>query len=430
MSGPKKVLMVSYYFPPLGMAGVQRVTKFVKYLPEFGWQPVVLTTKTIAFPHADPSLFTDVPQATPIYRAGSFDPLRLAYLWGRSFHGRPVKVGRGSRGSIGEWLNLPDNKIGFVPLALAKARRIVRQEKIDLVWTTSPPPSIHGVGLALKTVFRLPWVADFRDLWSGTFDRSFPSRGHRWLAGRWQKKFVSGADAVVAVSGEMAQRLGESTSEATQIFTIPNGFDPADLPKNVRKKGAPFTIAYWGTVTPKRSFDRFFAALALWRERARLSSERFRFLQIGAALDGDPFAGARRLGLTEAVEAKGYLPHRQGLAELAQADLFLLLIGEGEGSLGVLTGKLFEYLALGKPILALVPPNGEAARLIENLGAGMVVAPHNQAGMVAALEHFHALFLKKKMSSGVAAERLAPFSRLEQTRTLAGLFDRIVAKRT
>src|SRR5574341_72662 len=152
----KKVLIIAYYFPPLGGAGVQRALKFAKYLPEFGWEPVVLTVKKISYPAWDETFLQEIPPGAKIWRSGSLDPQRLVYLFSRLSNLKPAKQKSGPTGQTSErlrflkWFFIPDSKIGWSPFALGKGLRLVRKEKIDLIFSTSPPTTSHMVGYWLS----------------------------------------------------------------------------------------------------------------------------------------------------------------------------------------------------------------------------------------------------------------------------------------
>ena len=166
----KRVLIISYNFPPMGMGGVQRATKFAKYLPSFGWEPIILTVKDVDYFAKDYTLLKELSSDTKVIRTGSFDPLRLSYLL-KSI----MKKNKKSRGEtytplkakILSWLFFPDNKIGWIPFALSKGLKICKNEKIDLIFSTSPPPSLHLIGYFLKKLTGKVWLADFRDEWIG-----------------------------------------------------------------------------------------------------------------------------------------------------------------------------------------------------------------------------------------------------------------------
>lgn len=475
MRESRKVLLVSYYFPPLGMGGVQRPFKFAKYLPEFNWEPTVLTVKPIAFPARDHSLLSELPEQVKIIRCGSLDPLRLLYLADRRSrskspledHAQRSRHRRGTGGaqaghrrdwhskktlgepflcqdklrrragflqSLSPWFNLPDNKVGFVPFAVLKARQLLQKNEIDLVFTTSPPPSVHLIGYYLKKHWQIPWVADFRDLWQPNFETPDASRLHRQFRERLQTTILTEADHILTVNIEIANRFLNGIDKK-KITTIPNGFDEADYPakslnptplNNSVATTKKFTIIYWGTLSPLAPVEPFFQALQLACQKHQINQRTIRFVHIGSASGSGARSVAKNYRLDCIVEEPGYLPHRAGLQLLVDADLFLLLVAQAQHTDLITTGKIFEYLPFGKPVLAIAPEQGAAARLIEDLQCGDVVSPQNIELLSEKFAGLYWRYQAGKLKISVAQEKLKPYTRREQTRTLAGIFDNLV----
>ncbi|HVP37385.1 MAG TPA: glycosyltransferase, partial [Terriglobales bacterium] len=384
----KKVLITTYYFPPLGMGGVQRVSKFVKYLPSFGWEPVVLTVKDIDYFSRDDSLLQELPPDVKIYRAGSFDPLRWLYLFKNQFRREkqksdPKRVAlRNTRGASSSafvsFLNLflfPDNKIGWFPFALIKGIKVCRTEKIDLLFSTYPPLTCHLVGFFLKKLTGIKWVTDYRDSYINYQDARRPDSIKNRLLKNLQKSFLKRADGVICVNQTIDQELEEIQPNANEIEIITNGYDREDFEVKVEKSKAIFRIIYFGTFSPDCPAEAFLKALSNLLHQGKIDQDKIRFVHVGISLGMNIEKEIKEFGLQEITELKGYLSHKKGVEELLKSDLALLTVSQSAPIIS--TGKIYEYLGAKKPVLAIVPQNGEAAKLIQLLGAGRAVSPEN-----------------------------------------------------
>ncbi len=369
----RSVLIISYYFPPLGLSGVQRPLKLAKYLSCSGWKVYVLTVKPVAYWQQDESLFADLPPEVPVFRAGSADPARLAYLLGRKIR---KESGFSSAPSM-VW----DSKIGFAPFAYWKAARVIKKFGIGTVWTTSPPPSIHRVGARLKRKQGIRWVADFRDPW----EVESPDAGSPLWTKRQDelKALLAQADGVTTVDDEIQYYLA-GFAGGNPVHTIFNGYDPEDLPQVNKKKSEVFTLAYGGTLNAACNPHLFLKGLARWKKEKQVP---FRLFLVGRTLGLPVEEWLEELGLEENVILAGYLPHCQALLELSKADLFLLFVGMDEKYRFTLTAKIFEYIGLGRPVFAVAPPNGAVAEFLEKHPVGRLAASVEQ--VAEGLDFYH-----------------------------------------
>lgn len=375
----KRLLVLSYYFPPFGMSGVQRTLKFVKYLPEFGWQPVVLTVEARGSYGYDPGLLEEVPQAE-IHRTLSLDPLFLSPKGQR-----PNAAARRGWVAMANRLFVPDNKLGWIPFAVRRGLKIFHTAPIHAIYSTAPPFSSHLAALRLKVRSGRPLVCDFRDDWTGNPLASYASRWHRKLDLSLEGKVLAGADRVTAVNRGILDALQQRHPQASRnkFRLLPQGFDPADFLPASNKKSSEFLIAYAGTFVEKRSPEPLLKALALIRTENPEIFAAIRVALAGAHRRDDQLM-VESLGMQDRVDFPGFLPHRESVALLQRADLLWLVIHPSEGS-AVATGKIYEYLGAGKPILASVPPDGEAARLLEETGAGRDILPDDHRALAGAI---------------------------------------------
>jgi glycosyltransferase involved in cell wall biosynthesis len=378
-----KLLLVTLYFPPAGGGGVQRPLKFASPLPALGIETHVLAPDDPKWVHEDVDL--PLPTQAWIHRARYLGPRsrRLAdELHGRS--GLDLALRRAS--SVGRRLLLPDENVTWNATAIPKAISIVRREGIDVVLTTSPPGSVHLIGAAVQKATGAKWVADLRD--------SIVLHPHRSAEGagaRAKQKARAGvarlvarqADAIVAVSEAIAEET-RAIAPRGRVVTIANGSDFDDFAGLAYSRGDRFRLTHAGSFFGKRDPKPFLRALA----ESGLEDVTVRFV-------GDFRPGDREfmesLGLGDRVEVIDYVPRRESLRLQRDSDALLLLIPDAGGrGRGVLSGKVFEYLAAERPVLAVVPPDGAAAELVRETGAGLVAGPDDVPGIRDALIELHA----------------------------------------
>src|SRR6266516_2301482 len=377
---PVKILLVSLYFPPAGGGGVQRPLKFATHLPALGIETHVLVPDDPKWIHRDDELAP--PTQAWVHRARYYGPRGRKPA--EELHGR-TGLDRLARQAqlVSRRLLVPDENVSWNLTAIPAAIRIVRQEGIDVVLTTSPPSSVHLVGAAAKRLTGVRWVADLRDSLLAHPHRraeSLPVRikeqGDRQIA----KLVARSADAVVAVSDAIAEEA-RGFSPRGPVTTIANGSDFDDFAGLEYRRGERFRITHTGSFFGKRDPRPFLTALQ------RIDDVVARFVGDFRSADRE---WAETLGLGDRLELIPYAPRRHALELQRDSEALLLLIPEAAGrGRGVLSGKVFEYLAAERPILAVVPPDGAAADLIRAADAGLIVAPDDVEGMMRALQDLH-----------------------------------------
>lgn len=432
----KKVLIISYYFPPMGMGGVQRITKFVRYLPDFGWEPVVLTVRDVVYYARDDSLLKEL-RGRRVIRTDSLDPLRI--LW-RTLRARSNKKEMEKRHNssaflevlnrnVFPWVCVPDSKVLWFPFLIIAAGRLLRSHDIDLIFTTSPPHSAHLAGLWLKRKTRLPWVVDFRDNWFGDISEKSSTMVHRRL-NRWMAhRVVRRADCAVTVSEPITNDLALQSGRALEnCITLPNGYDRSDFEGIQFAPTEKFTITYCGTLSPSRNPEVFLRGVANAIQTRSDLEKKLRIRFVGAVYGIELDEMLRLYGLEEVVETIGYVPHRRSVRYMMASDMLFLMI-RGDSSEGIITGKIFEYLASGKPILAAIP-KGEAEKLILNYARGVVVPPDDEMGMTAQVLRAFALWERGDLKLTVPRWKgIERFDRRNQTKKLAEIFDAVVCEK-
>ena len=406
-----KVLLVTMYFPPAGGGGVQRPLKFATHLPAHGIETHVLAPHDPKWIHSDPGLAP--PTQAWIHRARYLGPRsrRLA----DELHGRRGldRFSRQAR-SLSRRVLVPDENVGWNLTAIPAAVRIVREHEIDVVLTTSPPNSVHLIGAAVKRMTSARWAADLRD--------SIASHPHRRVerASVRAKEKVSAsvarlvarqADVIVAASDAIADEA-RALEPKGGVATILNGADFDDFVGLDYRPSHRFRITHTGSFFGKRDPRPFLTALA----DSGLDDVTARFVGDFRVADRE---WAESMGLGSRIELHPYVPRREALALQRDSEALLLLIPEAGGrGKGVLSGKVFEYVAAERPILAAVPPDGAAAELVQATGAGVVAAPDDVPALTAALEELHTRWAGGKLDgaplSSEDRERLSRAARVEE----------------
>jgi glycosyltransferase involved in cell wall biosynthesis len=414
-----KVLIVSLYFPPAGGGGVQRPLKFATHLPELGIETHVLAPDDPKWIHRDDEL--QPPTLAWIHRARYVGPKGRKPA--EELHGT-TGIERFSRQAqlAGRRLLLPDENVSWNLTAVPAAIRIVKREGIDVILTTSPPSSVHLIGAAVQTATGIPWVADLRDSIVAHPHRHaerklvrMKEQGEHGVA----KLVASRARAIVTVSDAIAAEMRERNPNGG-VHVIANGSDFDDFVGLEHHASDRFRITHAGSFFGKRDPRPFLTAV----KQSGLDDLTVRFLGDFRSADRE-WADAQGFG--DELELIPYAPRRTSLELQRDSEALLLLIPEAGGrGKGVLSGKVFEYLAAERPILAVVPPDGAAAELLRSADAGVVVAPEDVDGMAQALRDLHA----KWRDGTLDAVRLSPewrrkVSRRSRVEDLARVLERL-----
>ena len=427
----KKVLVLAYYFPPLGMGGVQRVAKFAKYLPLFGWKPLVLTVKDVEYLVLDPSLLKELPSEVEIFRTGSFDPLRILFIWRRLWGKRKQKddsvlTGSGKRTRLSSWFYFPDNKAGWIPNALIKGLALYRKERFDLIFSTSPPPSLHLTGYLLKLFTKVPWIADFRDPWIGYKLETFPTPLHLFLKKKMEDFILHHANQVITANPVIEERFNRKYSYSGKIRLVDQGYDEEDFTSSSGDASEIFTIGYLGTFSPDCDPEPVFAALGELVSENKIPRHKVSLVHYGLLLRIDLMALTEKYDLEAVVQSKGYLSHRDALNEMRKTTVSLLVTS---GDPSVFPAKVFEYLRLRNPIMGIVPPESQIARLLTETGAGNVVSPSDKEGIKNILLMYFNGFTKGQLGTDITSDIPDRYERKSLSMKLASLFDQTLSKK-
>jgi glycosyltransferase involved in cell wall biosynthesis len=358
-TGRRRVLVVAYFFPPLGGAGVQRTLKFVKYLSSFGWDATVISTRSRLYPARDPSFLEEVPPTTRVIRTAA---LPLAHWVGLVLYRLRLR-------RLFAWVTWPDGGFGWFPFALWAGLRAARRDRPDVILSSSPPQSGHFAALLVHWFTGIPWVADFRDEWAADAHRADEPRPLVRLAVCAERAFTKRARRLV-VAADYFDLAGLPHDDPRRVEIL-NGVDESDVAIGILPSAERFVLAYVGTIYGIRDPTPVFRALAALADRGDLDRGRFLVRLVGSVwLEGfEPPAGIE-------VERIGYVDHARAVQEMSTATALLLYV---PGASLAPSGKLFEYLASGRPLLCLAHPDNLASRIVRDWKAGVVADPRDEA---------------------------------------------------
>jgi glycosyltransferase involved in cell wall biosynthesis len=372
-----KVLIITYYWPPGSGAGVQRWLKFTKYLPSMGWEPVILTVDPnyALYPATDNSLVNDIPSNIRIYKTPAVNYFNF---YSKETSNVPSagfasgddnifknKLFRFVRGNF----FIPDPRRGWNRYAFRKAIEIINGEKIKYVITTSPPHSSQLIGLKLKRELPdIKWIADIRDPWTDIYyySRFYPTPISRLIDGNYEKQVLNSSDKIITVGKSLKQLFSEKIPGIdTKIEVITNGFDEDDFAGFAAVNPATFTISYIGTLSDAYPLDGLLSAMVAFRK----ARKDFRLRFIGTVSRHQRDLIILKAGI-KPVEFVPHVDHASAIEYMADTSALLLVIPDHPSNKSIVTGKLFEYIASGKPVICIGPPDGDAAEIIAESKAG------------------------------------------------------------
>jgi glycosyltransferase involved in cell wall biosynthesis len=403
----KKVLIITYYWPPSGGGGVMRWLKMSKFLPELGWQPVIFTPENPDPSVIDESLLQEIHPETIEIKTPIWEPYDLYRKLTGKKSGSKFKAGYISEASEGSWKSrlsvfirgnflIPDPRIFWVAPSIDFLTKYLNENPVDLIVSTGPPHSMHLISLGLKKKFDIPWFADFRDPWT---DIDFyhklkltrlADRKHRQL----EKKVLSAADHVVTVSPGCAVGLEKIGNRKIEVIT--NGYDPSDYEFEKPAPDKTFTISHFGAFNKDRN------PATLWLAMNELATENQDFknllrINLYGQTDVSVINDIQKNNLTDNLVIIEHLPHQKGLVKLSKSQVLLLPLNNAPNIKGILTGKMFEYIALQRPILALGPTDADFAEILRETNSGVSLNFDDLHGIKNVLQNYFKLFKENKL---------------------------------
>lgn len=382
MNDQKKVLIITYYWPPSGGSGVQRWLKFVKYLPQFGWEPYVFTPENPAFDIRDESLLNDVPDEAEVIRFPIWEPYDIFLRLGGKREAKPTTLlstqGRSFLSKAGIWMRgnllVPDPRIFWVRPSAQFLESFLADNRIGHIITTGPPHSLHLIGYRLKKKNpKLKWFADFRDPWSewGLLDSLNVTAFVRNIHRKLEARVLATADEVITITPFYKQQFERLGNRPVRLLT--NGFDEDDFVAAKPVRSPVFVIRHVGIVNEKCNPRPFMEAVNQLLQEAPDFAAQTRIEFIGEVHPDFQKFVCDMPGVNNITAFTGNIPHEQLLDLYGSASLLLLVLHGYKDAEGYMPGKLFEYLATGLPVLGVGPIGGDAAAVLDETGAGVML---------------------------------------------------------
>ena len=428
----KRVLVITYYWPPVGGSGVQRWVKFAKYLPSEGWQPVIYTPSNPDMGSVDESLMSDIPAEAEIIKRPIFEPYGIYRKLTGSKGQIKIESNPGSDGKksllkrISLWIRsnffMPDPRCLWIGPSIRFLKKYLKEHPVDIIVSTGPPQSMHLIARGVSLATGIPWIADFRDPWTKIFyfKHLKLSRWARRKHFELEQKVLDDATAIVAVSPLVQADFAEMTS--TPVHLVTNGYDESDYIDAV-EPDCGFNVVHTGLLTAEGN------PVELWRvlgERCRSDAEfasSFK-LTLAGKTDGAVLESIRQAGLTEYMTDLGYIDHNKAVQQQRKASVLILPIREEPETKAILPGKLFEYLAARRPILGVGTGEGAMSVVLKETGAGRIFDWDDSAGISGYVDSLWNAF--KAGGVMIPDADIEKYSRRMTTKKMTELFDSLI----
>ncbi len=440
----KKVLIISYVFPPMAAVGGFRVVKACKFLPRFGWQPVVLTVKD-GFNYAyDEDSLKQLDPSLPIYRSKYFSPIQWWDSQTQPDENATPSTNKNSpearvkesfssklKKLIKTMISIPDIHNFWIPFAVAEGLRAIKKENVDIILSTSPPATVHIIGTILSYLTGKPFVIDYRDLW--TQNESYHNRKLPWLYKKidrfYEKRAIKRATTIVSATTGFSDALYENNKykNQEQFQAVTNGVDADDF-KNIqfpKSKNKKFTILHLGSLYGNRNPNFFFEVMKEWVAQNNEVKENCKVLFIGNTPGFEK--SLRGTAIESVVQFEKHIPQKQILPKLWESDLLLLILGFDKGGKNVMPAKLYEYICTKRPILGFLP-DGMAADAIEKYNRGLAVTSEDKEKAIAFLNQQYQLWKEQSDERISEFDLPAEYDRKEQNKILATILENVINK--
>lgn len=435
----KRILLVTHHFPPDTAVGGVRAAKFAKYLPQFGWEPVVLTVKESYYDVIDCSLSGNRRLSCPVIRCNfvrnpshHYRKLKRLFFGKSSIEnvGSPANHDTSNKATLRDWLNallaFPDEDTGWIPFAMLKGGKTIRRFGINSILSSGPPHSTHLLGAWLSKRARLPWIADFRD------PLFLPDKSNHVslkLDYKLEAFVMAHASLVLTTTERLKNELARRhPAYGHKVYALPNGYDPDDFASVPRQKAKRFTISYLGTLYRNRDPEPVLCAVSRLIEKGLIARNRLMLRFVGDCENaaGKPMrALIDKYSLDGNVELSPWLPRESAFEVMMQSHVLLLL---AENQALMVPAKVYDYLATGADILALTE-DGATADLLRSTGKGAVLLPDDHRDIERSIENSYRKFLNNKTGSDnrESDSLLKVYTRQHLTRVLVGVLEKVVA---
>jgi glycosyltransferase involved in cell wall biosynthesis len=424
MKEPKKLLIITYYWPPAGGPGVQRWLKFVKYLPKFGIQPIVYIPENPTYPILDEGLQTDVSDKAIIIKNKIFEPYQIAGFFSKN---KTKKISSGiipnqKKQSFLDrfllWIRgnvfIPDARFLWVRPSVKYLKKYIKENQIDTIVTSGPPHSLHLIGLQLKKELEVKWLADFRDPWTtiGYHKALKLSRYAEKKHKKLEHQVLNSADIIIVTSKTTKAEFQNITSQPIEVIT--NGYDVENSAKPMLDKA--FTMAHIGSFLSDRN------PKVLWQVLRELTMENEGFkvdfqLKLIGKISQEVLDTIASFGLENHIVNLGYISHKEAVLEQRKSQVLLLIEINSEETKSIIPGKVFEYIVSDRPILAIGPKNSDFAEIITSTNTGVFFTYDEKERLKSILLQYYNHF--KQDALKVNAVGLQQFSRKNLTEQLA-----------
>lgn len=423
---PKKVLIITYYWPPAGGPGVQRWLKFVKYLPEFNIEPVVYCPDNPNYPIIDDSLISEIPKDITILKQPISEPYRLASLFSR---GSTKKISSGviPKTKKQSWIEklmlyirgnffIPDARIKWVKPSVKFLSNFIRENNIETIITTGPPHSLHLIGLNLKKQLDINWLADFRDPWTtiGYHKDLKLTEASKQKHSALELKVLKAADEIIVTSNHTKDEFLTKTNRPISVIT--NGYDVHSV--SVEGKDKKFTLSHIGSLLSERNPKVLWDVLSELINENESFSKAFQLNLIGVVSE-DVLESIHKSGLNHHVNVVGYVSHKEAVRFQMQSQLLLLIEIDSEDTKAIIPGKVFEYLISETPILAIGPKDADVEQIIKQTNTGTYFHYNNKESLKTQILNYFDAYQNDNLK--VNAIGLKPYSRKALTEQLASL---------
>lgn len=419
----KRVLFLAYLFPPIANSGTQRPLKFAKYLSQHGWEPIVMTAAHVEMHRTDPALLDELPPSMRVIRVPMLNEVVSRVIRDLGCGTRLAqRIGEGISWRLQERFRKPDLYALWRPMIRRAAARLFDREGFDAIYATGFPWSTLLAGADISKATGRPLIADFRDPWAGEDLFRTAERPPEDEERAGEDEVLRQASTVINVAPSMTKRLmaAHPSIPASKFVTIYNGFDPIDLDTPPPPADGTFRIVYTGVWKEGYSPSTLYDVIDWLKRSNRALLDNVEVIAAGFA----PGEAARR-GISDYVRELGVVPHRDAVALMRSADVLFVTNGEGNRQMIGLPGKLYEYLATGRPVLALTHPDGDAGRVLQQTGGGVAVRA-DDPGLL--LEAVTAICRARTLTvPPLNRDVLATFERVNLTRRLAERLDAAVA---
>jgi hypothetical protein len=430
----KKVLIITYYWPPCGGGGVQRWLKFVKYLREYGWEPVVFTPENPECPSVDDSLLKDVPEDIEIIRNKIWEPYSFYKKLTGKKAGDKIQAGFLSEKKtkskfleqLSVWIRgnlfIPDARKFWIKPSVKFLAGYLKDNPVDLIVSTGPPHSAHMIAMGLKERFNIKWLADFRDPWTNIDfykDLKLGKRADK-VHHQLEEKVLQSADSVVVISKGMKEDFRSILNRHYEV--IPNGFDPDDasVEQGEVKSNGKFSLSHIGSLTKTRNPENLWRVLSDLVKEVPDFARNLEIRNVGK-IDYHAVEAIKSFGLEPYLTTIPYLSHEEVVKEQRSASVLLLLVNRTPNAKLIVTGKIFEYLISKRPIICIGPPDGDAATIINETKCGEVFDFDEIKSLKKyLLEKYNAFKANDLINSCVSVDR---FNRKNLTEKLASVFE-------